>query len=86
MYPWNVLIYHVPCNLLVFALTRLNGKTHIVHFMHIACRLHICQNVVLQIGHRLQWVWHVLVLLNVANDLGCLCALGEVDQVRFLDQ
>ena len=77
---------HVPCNLLVLALTRLNGQTHLVHFVHIACGLHVRQNVVLQIGHRLQWVRHVLILLNVANHLGRLCALGKVDQIRLLDQ
>lgn len=54
--------------------------------MHIACGLHICQNVVLQIRHRLQWVGHVLILLNVADHLGCLRALGKVDQIRLLDQ
>ena len=77
---------HVPCNLLVLALTRLNGQTHLVHFVHIACGLHIRQNVVLQIGYRLQWVRHVLILLNVADHLGRLCALGKVDQICLLDQ
>jgi hypothetical protein len=48
--------------------------------------LHVRQNVVLQIRYRLQWVRHVLILLNVADHLSCLCTLGKVDQICLLDQ
>lgn len=54
--------------------------------MHIARRLHVGENVVLQLGHWLQRVRHILVLLNVTDNFGCLRALGEVDEVGLFDQ
>jgi hypothetical protein len=54
--------------------------------MHVASRLHIRQDVVLQLGDRLQRVRHVLVLLDVTDDFGGLGALGEIYQVGFLDE
>lgn len=54
--------------------------------MHIACRLHVAKDIFLQLGHWLQWIGHVLVLLDIANDFGCLRALGKVDKVRAFDQ
>ena len=53
--------------------------------MHVARRLHICENVVLKLRNRLQWVGNVLVLLNVANNLRGLTTLGEIDKVGLLD-
>jgi hypothetical protein len=76
----------VPSNFLVFALPRLHAQTHFVHLVHIARRLHIRQDVVLQLGDGLQRVRHVLVLLDVADDFGSLGALGEVYEVRLLDE
>lgn len=32
---------NLPCNLLIFALSRLHLQTELVHFMHIASRLHV---------------------------------------------
>ena len=53
--------------------------------MHIACCLHVREDVLLKLWDWLQWIWHILVLLNVANDLCSLAALGEVDEVGLLD-
>ena len=53
--------------------------------MHIACCLHIREDVLLKLWDWLQWIWHILVLLNVANDLCSLAALGEVDEVGLLN-
>jgi hypothetical protein len=49
--------------------------------MHIARTLHVREDVVLQLRDWLQGVRHVLVLLDVTNDFGSFCALGEVDKV-----
>lgn len=54
--------------------------------MHIAGRLHIRENVLLQLWNRLQRVRYVLILLNVANDFGRLRALGKVDEIGAFDQ
>jgi hypothetical protein len=53
--------------------------------MHVPCCLHVAQYVVLQLGNRLQRVSHCLVLLNIADYLCRLCALGKVDEVGLLD-
>jgi len=53
--------------------------------MHIACCLHVREDVLLKLRDRLQWIGHVLVLLNIANDLCSLAALGEIDEVGLLD-
>ena len=53
--------------------------------MHIARALHIVENILLQLWHRLQRVWHFLVLLNVLDDLGRFGPLGEIDQIRRFD-
>lgn len=53
--------------------------------MHITRGLHITQNILLQLRHRLERVGHVLVLLDVSDHLGGFRALGEVDERGFLD-
>lgn len=53
--------------------------------MHITRCLHVGENVLLKLWDRLQWIWHILVLLNVADDLCSLAALGEIDEVGLLD-
>ena len=76
---------HLPDNLLVFPLTRLNLKALVIHLVHITCRLHVAQDIVLELRDRLQRVTDVLVLLDVANHLGRLGPLGEVDEIGLLD-
>jgi hypothetical protein len=85
-YSNNKKMLSVPCDLLVFTLTRLHLQTQFVHLVYIACRLHVRQDIVLQFRDRLQWKWHILVLLDIANHLGGLCAFGKVDKVRFFDE
>ena len=53
--------------------------------MNIASSLHVGQDVVLQLRHRLQGVGYVLELLNVTDNLGCLCPFGKVDKAGLLD-
>lgn len=53
--------------------------------MHIPRRLHITQDILLELRHRLKGVRHVLVLLDVADYLCGFGALGEVDEGGFLD-
>lgn len=54
--------------------------------MHVTRRIHVGQYVVLQFRNRLQRIWHVLILLDVADHLCSLRTLGEVDEVGLLDQ
>lgn len=53
--------------------------------MHIPRGLHITQNILLQLRHRLERVGDVLVLLDVSDDFRGFGALGEVDEGGFLD-
>lgn len=53
--------------------------------MHVSCRLHIAQNVVLKLGNRLKRIWHILILLDVANHFRGLGSLRKVDQIAALD-
>lgn len=53
--------------------------------MDVAGCLHVVEDVLLQLHDGLQVVGHVLVLLDVADDLGCFGVLGEVDGGGFLD-
>ena len=53
--------------------------------MHVSCRLHIGQDVILQVADGLQRVRDVLVLLNVTYDICGFGAFGEVDEIRLLD-
>lgn len=76
---------YIPHNLLVLTLAWLDLQALVVHLMHISRSLHVAKDVVLQLGHRLQGVSHILVLLDVTNHLCRLCPLGEVDQVSLLD-
>ena len=76
----------VPCNLLIFTLSRLHLQTCVVHFVYVARRLHVREDVILQLRYRLQRIRHILVLLDVAYDFGCLRALGEVDEVCLFDE
>lgn len=76
---------YIPYNLLVLTFAWFNLQALVVHLMDISCSLHVAQDVVLQLGHRLQGITHILVLLDVTNHLCCLCPLGKVDQVGLLD-
>lgn len=76
---------NIPDNLLILSFSRLNLQTLVVHLMHISRRLHITQNVVLQLGYWLQGVTHILVLLDITNHLSGLRSLGEVDEISLLD-
>ncbi len=53
--------------------------------MHIPRCLHIVEDVILQVAHRLQRVWHLLVLLNLPNHFRRFRPLGEIDEVGLLD-
>lgn len=53
--------------------------------MHITRSLHVRQDVVLKFWDRLQWIWDILVLLNVPNNFGSLAALSKIDEVGLLD-
>lgn len=53
--------------------------------MDITRRLHIAENVILQVADGLQRIRHILVLLDIPNDFGRFGTLGKVDQIRFLD-
>ena len=80
------LIFTVPCNLLILPLPRLHAQALFIHLLHIGVHLlHRIEDILLQLRHGLQRVRRVLVLLDVADDLGRLGALGEVDEVRALD-
>ena len=74
-----------PGNLLVFPLSWFDHKTTIIHFVNVASRLHVGQNVVLELWDRLQWVRNILVLLYIPDDFCGLCTLSKVDKVCFLD-
>lgn len=75
-----------PRDLLVLPLPRLHLQALLVHLMHVPRRLHVAEDVILQIRHRFQGVGNVLVLLDVADDLGGLGALGEVDELGVFDE
>jgi hypothetical protein len=49
--------------------------------MYITGTLHMTQNIVLQIGDRLKQIGHILVLLNIADNLSRLGMLIEVDEM-----
>ena len=49
--------------------------------MDVARRLHVGEDVILEFGNGLEGVGHVLVLLDVADDLGGFGAFGEIDEV-----
>lgn len=53
--------------------------------MYVARSLHIAQDVVLKFGHWLERVGHILVLLDVADDLCGFGTFGEVDEIRPFD-
>lgn len=53
--------------------------------MYVSSGLHVAQYVILQITDGLQGVGHVLVLLDVANDICSLCSFGKVDQIGTFD-
>lgn len=53
--------------------------------MHVAGRLHVCDDVLLQFWERCQLIWYVLILLNITNDLSRLRPFGKIDEIRFLD-
>ena len=74
-----------PCDFLVLPLPWLHQQTLVIHLMNIAGCLHVAKYVVLQISDGLQRVRHILVLLNVPNDICRFGAFGEVDKVGLLD-
>lgn len=74
-----------PCNLLIFPLSRLYYQALFVHFVYVACRLHVAQYIVLEVADRFKWVWHILILLDVTDNLSCLSPFGKVDQIGLLD-
>lgn len=53
--------------------------------MHVARGLHVAENVVLQVSDRFERIRHVLVLLDVPNDLCCFGTLGKIDLIVLLD-
>lgn len=73
--------FNQPRDLLVLPLPRFHLQTLLIHLMYIPCRLHVTQDVILQIADWLEWVGHVLVLLDVTNDFGGFGALGEIDEL-----
>ena len=77
----RIVILDIPRNLLVLALPRLDLQAAVVHLVHVAGRLHVAEDVVLDLRHGHVLVRRVLVLLDVADDFGRLGALAEVDQV-----
>ena len=54
--------------------------------MNIARRLHVGEDVILQLRNRLQGVWHVLVLLDIAYHFSSFCSLCKVDEVCAFDE
>ena len=79
----RIVILDIPRNLLVLALPRLDLQAAVVHLVHVAGRLHVAEDVVLDLGNGDVLIWRVLVLLDVADDFGRLGPLAEVDQVRL---
>ena len=53
--------------------------------MHVACRLHVAQYIILEIADRLEWIGHILIILDVADNIGGFGALRKVDKVRAFD-
>lgn len=76
---------NIPHDLLVFSLTWLYRQTLFIHLMHVPRSLHVAQYILLQFWYRLQGVGHVLILLDITYNLGCLGSLGEVDQRRLFN-
>lgn len=74
-----------PDNLLILPLPRFHLQRSLIHLMHVPGGLHITQYVLLQLRHGLEGIRHVLVLLDVSDDLCGLSALREVDECGFLD-
>lgn len=54
--------------------------------MYVTCRLHVAEDVFLQLRHWLQRIRHILILLDIANDFGRLRTLRKVDEVCAFDQ
>ena len=74
-----------PRNLFIFPLPRFHGQALLVHFVHITCRLHVAQNVILEVADGFERVRDDLVLLDITDDLGCFGPLGKVNVVGLLD-
>ena len=53
--------------------------------MYISRSLHVLQDIILQVTHGSQRVRDVLVLLNIANDLGGFGAFGKIDETCAFD-
>ena len=75
----------VPCDFLVLSLPRLHRQTLVIHLMHIPCRLHIAENIVLKFRNRLERIWDVLILLDITNHFRGFGSLCEVDVIGSFD-
>ena len=53
--------------------------------MHITSLFHVVKDPFLQIGHGIERVGDILILLNIANDLSCFESFREVDELSILD-
>ena len=53
--------------------------------MHVACRLHVVQDIILEIADGLERVGHVLIILDISDHIGGFGALREIDKVRAFD-
>ena len=74
-----------PRDLFVLPLPRLDLQTLLVHLVHIACRLHVVQYVILEIGDGLEWVGHILIILDISDNIGGFDALRKIDKVCAFD-
>lgn len=78
--------FSIPCNLLILALAGFNLETSVVHVVYVTGGLEVVEDVILKFGDRLKEVGDVLVLLDVADDLGGLGSLVEVDQFGWCER
>ena len=53
--------------------------------MYVSCSLHIAQDIILEIPHGFEWVWYILVLLYVSNDICGLGSFCKVNEIRAFD-
>jgi len=70
----------IPSDLFVLSFSRLYLQTPVIHLVDVSSGLHVAKDVVLQLGHRLEEIRHVLILLNVPDHFSSLGTLVEVDK------
>lgn len=75
----------IPRDFLILPLSRLYCQTFVVHLVYVARSLHVAQDVVLKFRHRLQRIWRILILLDIADDLCSFRAFGKVNVVCPFD-